>query len=95
MTHEILSLDETPPCACGARMPKEAGICRKCTAVLRWQRRQIKRRKGRGGSTRPAGRPRRPGGNSPGAAAAVVLAVTFIGLGVLPAASQYAGVIWS
>ncbi|MFC7384160.1 hypothetical protein [Sphaerisporangium rhizosphaerae] len=92
MTDEIPPLDETPPCACGARMPEGAGACRKCTAVLRWQRRQAKRRKGRGGSTRPAGRPRRPGTTGPGAAAAVVLMATIIGLAV---ASHGAGVIWS
>ncbi|GAA1506322.1 hypothetical protein GCM10009677_43470 [Sphaerisporangium rubeum] len=92
MTHEIPPLDETPPCLCGARMPEGAGACRKCTAVLRWQRRQVKRRKGRGGSTRPAGRPRRPGDSGPGAAA-VILTVTLVGL--VASASRYAGVVWS
>ncbi|MEV6986824.1 hypothetical protein AB0M95_36975 [Sphaerisporangium sp. NPDC051017] len=92
MTDEIPPLDETPPCACGARMPKGASTCRKCTAVLRWQRRQARRRKGRGGSTRPAGRPRRPGTNGPGAAAAIVLAATILGRAL---AAQSDGVIWS
>ncbi|GII89576.1 hypothetical protein Ssi03_75660 [Sphaerisporangium siamense] len=92
MTDEIPPLDETPPCACGARMPKGADACRKCAAVLRWHRRQARWRKGRGGSTRPAGRPRRPGSNGPGAAAAIVLAITITGLAL---AAQSAGVIWS
>jgi hypothetical protein len=93
MIDEIPPLDETPPCECGARMPEGANACRKCVAVLRWQRRQAKRRKGRGGSTRPASRPRRPRNSGPGAAA-VALAVTLVGLAFdLALASRSAEVI--
>jgi hypothetical protein len=83
MTNEIPPLDETPPCECGARMSQGAKTCRKCASVLRWQRRQAKRRKLRRPSTRPAGRPRRTRGAGTAAMTVMITNLAVVDSGVM------------